>query len=469
LVEPSDGPLITMTRTDPETLPRQVTLAFSSDIQAFQSGVVRSAKTDGRERQEQYHSIAITLHPTRAQRIVERLHQEALIEGQTFDFSLPPSFGMLEPGDVVDLKGHGLAADLRFCIKRVVDGGYRQIEAYRVDPSIYGLVDEIDEYGTVSLPLVFGPPDIVALDLPAIASDVQASHNVKIAAYADPWPGAVSIYSKGAGEVFEAVQSIDAPAITGVLVDALPPGPVGFIHRGASVRVEAPDGSLGSVAEDLLLRGSNLAAIVSTNAVEVVQFAKAQLEGAGQYRLQSLVRGLGGTEAAAQSGSPAGARLVMLDETVSDLAVSALALSNGVTLRGEPVDNSVGDFSRTDIAATAIPRSLRPLSPVHLRARRLTSRDVAVSWVRRSRGAADLWELASIPLNEETEAYRVTVRIDGVALRQVESATPNWTYSQTDQLADGLDPSDAQALEFEVLQVGTGGRAGEPQTLDVIV
>jgi len=264
---------------------------------------------------------------------------------------------------------------------------------------------------------------------------------------------------------FAFLQSIATPSVTGTLVDELAPGPVAIIHYGANLVVDAPSGALASITHEALLAGGNLAAVVSGEDLEVIQFGTAELIGEGRYRLSKLVRGLGGTESAALTITPAGARFVLLDKAPVPLALAAQTLIGGTTLRVEPHGGGVGTFSRTEIALSALPRSLQPLAPVHPRARRLAGGDLAVSWIRRTRGSSDLWELASTPLNEEAERYHLRVERAGVLLREAETQTPAWVYDADAQATDGVLPG--ETLRLVIAQIGTGGRLGAPRVLDV--
>ena len=231
--------------------------------------------------------------------------------------------------------------------------------------------------------------------------------------------------------------------------------------------MDVQTGSLASITHEALLAGGNLAALVTDDNLEVLQFGSADLVAEGRYRVSNLVRGLGGTEHAASMMTSAGARFVLLDENPVDLNLSPQALIGGTTLRVEPHSGGVGTFSRTEQSANALPRSLQPLAPVHLRASFLSGGDLTFSWIRRSRGTSDLWELSSIPLGEETELYRVTASAGGTIVRQAEVAEPSWIYAATDITADGLTPGDE--LQFSVAQLGTGGRLGASRSLAIIL
>ncbi|MFN3171523.1 MAG: glycoside hydrolase/phage tail family protein [Hyphomicrobiales bacterium] len=464
LVAPAEGPLITVAREDREMLPRQVTLGFASAMHDYQTGVVRSARADGIKGPDQFRSVAVNLDPRSAGQIAERMRQEQIVGAATLRFTLPPSLRALEPGDVIDVQVDDDVAPLRVAIDRLIDGAERTAEAHCVDPSLYDLAPDSDLSTQVALRPVFGPPDCIALDLPSQSSG-EGAHNVKLAAFASPWPGSLDVYAGSEAAGFDFVQSIATPSVTGVLVDDLAPGPVAYPHRGGSFLVDAPTGSLSSITQQALLAGGNLAALVTEETLEVIQFASADLMDEGRYRVRHLVRGLGGTEDAASNVTPAGARFVMLDENPVDLNLSAQTLISGTTLRVEPHSGGIGTFSRTDVPLTAIPRNLQPLAPVHLRTAKAPDGAVTISWIRRSRGATDLWELASTPLNEEAELYRLVVRQSETVLREEEVTEPHWTYSAADQASDGISSGDT--LSIQIAQLGTGGRLGALQTLDL--
>jgi hypothetical protein len=463
LVAPAEGPLITVARKDREMLPRQVTLGFASAMHDYQTGVVRSARADGIKGPDQFRSVAVNLDPRSAGQIAERMRQEQIVGAATLRFTLPPSLRALEPGDVIDVQVGDDVARLRVAIDRLIDGAERTAEAHCVDPSLYDLAPDSDLSTQVALRPVFGPPDCIALDLPSQSSR-EGAHNVKLAAFASPWPGSLDVYAGSEAAGFDFVQSIATPSVTGVLVDDLAPGPVAYSHRGGSFLVDVPTGSLASITQQALLAGGNLGALVTEDNLEVIQFASAELVEEGRYRVTNLVRGLGGTEDAASNMTPAGARFVLLDENPVDLNLTAQALISGTTLRVEPHSGGIGTFSRTDVPLTAIPRSLQPLAPVHLQATKAPDGVVTISWIRRSRGATDLWELASTPLNEEAELYRLVVQQSETVLREEEVTEPHWTYSAADQAADGLSGGDT--LSIQIAQLGTGGRLGALQTLD---
>ena len=61
-----------------------------------------------------------------------------------------------------------------------------------------------------------------------------------------------------------------------------------------------------------------------------------------------------------------------------------------------------------------------------------------VGWIRRTRTGGDDWESYEVPLGEERERYLVRVIEAGTIKREVVVTTDDWSYSITQQTADGV-------------------------------
>ncbi|MBV6658322.1 MAG: glycoside hydrolase/phage tail family protein [Devosiaceae bacterium] len=471
LVVEKDVPLLALNRADDGDIARQITIGFSSLLHDFQTGVVRSTRkpggvleTEAAVGDDVVVSHPVTLDPTVAQPLAERMLHEARTAGLQAQFALPPSMLAAEPGDIIrvtDTAGFGEAS---FRITRLTDGAARRVEAVRFDDALYAPPPR-----SLALPSrqerpVFGPPDVVVMDLPVSSSASLARHNVVAAVAAKPWPGTVHLAFAPDGssdEAFEIVGPQAVPCILGTLANALPPGPTRVQDQASVIDVSVPSGSLESTTLAGLLAGENRAAIVGAEELEVVAFQAANLVGENRYQLTGLLRGLGGTESLASEVSAAGARFVLLNDALQRLDLSDEKLMLGGTVRAISGGSTDSDL-RTDSAFAAKPRSRCPLSPVHLRAEQ-SGDTISFSWMRRARGVADDWVLATVPLNEETEAYEVAVLVGGTRVREVEVSSPSFSYPLADRTADGA----LGAFTLEVRQLGVGGMRGDPVGLDV--
>jgi hypothetical protein len=91
-------------------------------------------------------------------------------------------------------------------------------------------------------------------------------------------------------------------------------------------------------------------------------------------------------------------------------------------------------------------------------------KDLAITWVRRTRHGGAWRDLVDVPLNEASEAYEVDV-LDGAGevVRTLPSTTPSVVYTADDQVADFGAPQ--SSIDIAVYQLsaavcrGFAGRA----------
>ncbi len=137
------------------------------------------------------------------------------------------------------------------------------------------------------------------------------------------------------------------------------------------------------------------------------------------------------------------------DGAVGPLVTGLDAVGRAFRYRIGPAGRDPGDPAFTELTATAGLTALRPLRPVHLRARR-TGEGVLLSWIRRARRDGDAWEPAEIPL-DDPEAYAVTVFAGtGTALRTLSAEAQQLLYA--DEVADFGGPQ--RSLDVAVAQIG---------------
>lgn len=394
---------------------------------------------------------------------------DAHLMRETARFSLPPSMLGAEPGDVIYLDEGGVPR--RWRITEIVDAGERRVEAARAEPSVYGAPVGAASFRAPTVNSVHGAPLWELLDLPLVANEEPGA--ALLAAYSDPWPGAVALYREGAGgAVFAGLAR--ARATIGRLEAGLPPGAAGrWDKRGLRLRLSF--GSLSSKSEDEVFAGANALAVETAAGFEVVQFQGAVLGADGAWTLSPLLRGQAGTEDRAALGAASGARAVLLDPALAevlwplDLRGQAMAFQAGPE-RDLPDTES---FSAKTLTLTA--RSLLPLSPVYLKAAPEAGA-LRLSWIRRTRTGGDSWE-GEVPLGEAYERYRVSVYDGASLLRSLDVSPPfdpgteerpNWLYLGADIAADfgpgGLaaasDPHFTVAQLSDRVGPGVAARAG---------
>lgn len=213
------------------------------------------------------------------------------------------------------------------------------------------------------------------------------------------WGGAALYVDRG-GELVRLGETGRTRSTVGATLVPLSGSPALVLERHAALEVElaADDMSLASAGPAALATGANRLLVGD----EVLQFARAEQVGERLWRLSGLLRGRGGTEAAAVRGHDAGASIVLIDDSLVPLdpALVPAAETTGIAAIG------FGDEAPVTAPLTNPGAGRKPLCPVHPRAAQ-TAEGLELGWTRRARGAWDWPDEVETPLVEQGEAYRV--------------------------------------------------------------
>ena len=233
---------------------------------------------------------------------------------------------------------------------------------------------------------------IGAGDAPAIFAAVSSA--------ASTWSGAALFVDQGDGGLVPLGPSGRGRSIIGQSLSVLPAASSMLFDRESQAVVEllGEDMQLTEATPRQLAAGSNRALLGG----EIIQFAKAVPLGNRQWRLEQLLRGRGGSEAATASHT-LGEAFVLLDGTPVPL--------DSAMIGGSP-DALIAAIGRGDAVPVTAPIAvrgvtLRPLTPVHPAANPQADGGLMLRWTRRARGAW-LWpDGVDAPLHEQSEAYEV--------------------------------------------------------------
>ncbi|ABC64884.1 phage tail protein [Erythrobacter litoralis] len=211
----------------------------------------------------------------------------------------------------------------------------------------------------------------------------------------------VALFAQSQGQLTRVASAQRADSVQGQLAAPLTGSPALRIERSASlaVSVSTPDGAFDSASAEAIVRGANRILVGG----EIIQFATASQAGEDSWMLSGLLRGRGGTEAAAARGHAAGTPVILLDDRLVDMQASGAPI---------PVDGDLaaigpGDAEPVHAPLRNVGLTLRPLVPVHPRCTISGSDGLAACWMRRARGAWTWPEAVEVPLVEERESYRV--------------------------------------------------------------
>lgn len=372
-----------------------------------------------------------------AQGVCDVLLMDAWEKREQASFALPPSKLALDASDIVTLDAGG--RDWRLRLTEIADASARKITAERTDPSLYDFVAGPEQPYQPPPVVSFGKPLGVFLDLPILSAGA-AEHAPYFAAYAAPWPGAVMLYRAAGSSGFSLDAAAAMPSRIGVTDGDFYSGPLWRFDRSNALYVRLIAGTLESRSDVEILNGANTLALQNQDGGwELLQFTSATLIGLGAYKLSGLLRGVGGTESAMRDPVPAGARVVILDNALTQPGFSFDQRRLTFTYRYGPAGEEFSDpaFVQETRGFDAI--GLRPFAPTRLRGRRNPATgDWMLSWIRRTRIGGDDWEQSDVPLGETAESYAVEIYdVPGATLKRSATVTaPNFAYSATQQSAD---------------------------------
>jgi hypothetical protein len=211
----------------------------------------------------------------------------------------------------------------------------------------------------------------------------------------------------------------------------------------------------GALTRSVLAGGNTLAIGNEDGGWEIIQYVTAELIGVRRYRLARLLRGQLGTESEMRDPVAAGARVVLIDaNALQSLDLTADQRLLDLTYRYGPAAYGHDHFTYAEATLAFRGVGLRPLSPARVKAvRPVAGSDIALSWIRRGRVAADSWEQTEVALGEESEAYDVEIMDGGAVIRTFATTAPAVTYTAAEQTADWGAPIAAPAsLSLRIYQ-----------------
>ena len=425
--------LLTLTRGQETELPASAKIRYLSSISDYQQAVAEARRLVGASGRVSQADLPIVLSPDQADSMAESWLFEAWAARERSSFTLPPSWLALEPGDVVALENAQLSRQFR--VTEIGEHGARDIEALAIDPDVYGAVAKQERQGKTSEAVLVGQPLAEFLDLPLLRGDEPPERGY-VAAWQVPWPGGIAIFGspEETGSKLKALAT--APATIGTTLDDLNQGPAGRIDHGARLRVQIRGEDLVSITRLQLLAGQNAAAVRNGDGEwEVLQFQNAKLVDVDTYELSELLRGQSGTEFAMRPAVRAGAGFVLINTSIASVDLTGAEIRLPYTWRYGPSTRDIGDATYAQREYTFQGLGLKPLSPVHVRARRLGG-DVTIGWVRRTRIGGDSWESPEVPLSEDSESYEVDILDGESVLHTLVAAASTVTYTAAQLVAD---------------------------------
>ncbi|MEN6541993.1 glycoside hydrolase/phage tail family protein [Parvibaculum sp.] len=438
-----------LTRGQETELPLSAKLSFIDGGTEYRQATVEARRLGVSTQRVSSATMPMVMTAEDAQGVADIWLQKSWSERETATLKLPPSLVALDPGDVVELALPARTA--RYRLMALTDGEHREARAVASEASLYGRFSAPRRTGSAATVASYGVPLAVFLDLPMLTGE-ETPYAPRVAVAADPWPGGVALW-KNAGNGFALDRVISREATLGRTTSALAPGVTSRWDYSQVLTVSLVSGALSSATESAVLGGANVAAVQTPDGDwEVIQFRGAALISAGTYELSGLLRGQAGTEAAMRSSLAAGARFMLIDGAVNEIGLGDNERGLERIWAWGPASKPIDDASYASAAQVFQGVGLRPLSPVHLRARREASGDIAIGWTRRTRVNGDGWLGVDVPLGEEEERYALDILSGGSVVRSFDVTSAALSYSSAMQIED-FGSATFATLNFRVAQI----------------
>ena len=452
-VDPADvvvlgeDPAVAKTRLPDVETSGRVRVTFWDDAREYQTGTAEYIMADDPSLATSQVELPLALTPGFASNIAARWLNDAHAARDEIKLTLPPSVQAVTVGDVIKLADGGRDATYR--VERIEEQGARVVEAVRMEQKVYKQRDVTTIGRAAKPPLVALPVHSQFLDLPLL-SESQNPVAPFLAATATPWPGSVAVYSASSDDGYALNTVVERATVFGITTTTLDQAEAGRWANGEVLGLRLSGGDLQSHTALEVLNGANVLAIGSAAVGwEVLQFRDAVLQPDGSYHLSGFLRGQLGTETLMPDQWAVSTQVVVLDDTLTQIALSDADRGLDRHYRVGPATRPASDASFTHSVEAFQGVALKPYAPVHLRQKTLASGDIDITWKRRTREGGDNWQSFEVPLGEAAELYFVQVVDGAVVLRSNTVSVPTWTYSATDIAADGPSPNAA----VEVAQI----------------
>ena len=321
------------------------------------------------------------------------------------------------PGDIVTINN----AVGRWRVARVsLEAMVVMLELVRVDDAAVATVAASSGRVRSSVDSEHGPTILHVAELPALGDNVIDTPRLLVAAAGvEPgWRRAALLLSTDGGARWSSAGSTSAPATIGALATPVPAAPATLRDLSTVIEIELAHAEMTLVGADdtALDSGANLALLGD----ELIQYGLAEQIGPTRWRLRRLLRGRRGTEAAAGT-QQIGARFVVIDpDDVKAIDIPLSMIGSPVRLMASGVGDLDGPVT-ADIMPSGV--SVRPPSPVHLRARH-DGNMLIIDWVRRSRAGWRWIDGVDSPVAEEGEHYAIDVAVPGAPVERLGTTHP---------------------------------------------
>lgn len=460
-----------VSRTQDLELPKQINLKYQEPARAYSANTVKASRQITKSNQVEDFDLAIALSRSEAKARAENTLVNRLMARRTYKIVLPRKYVVLEPGDAVLVaEEHNPNLHYGMLVTSVSIGANGVLEFEFSDHHYHTLVSatvETDTETNGSENIMYGARTYAyMLDCPLLTDteEDKPGYYCVMSGSRGAWQGGTLIVDVSSGGTVTAYNLTEEASVNGsnwyTVTNSEEQGPHGFAMNAIG---ESAHGAwdyankinfycinqieLSSVAkEDLIKNAFNLIMVGD----ELIQYANATDKGNGVWVLDTLLRGLRGTDWAIGAHS-AGERCLRLTQNITKRVEHDLSqLSQPGTYKALSFGDDTEDVDSFTFTNTG--NSFRPFAP-SVRAAYKNGDDFYFRWVFRPRQNGFWVDGVDVTLDQPYEKYEIDVMDGTSVVRTVQlTSTREWTYTEADQITDfGVAQ---ESTTFKLYQLG---------------
>lgn len=433
--------LLPIAREMDSQIPATVRVKYRDPVREYDIGEQFATRPGTASMGERTVETSVVLVTNEAAVAADVLNQKDWVERRDYGpLYLPPSYGHLEPADVVTIQHRGTNHVLRLTHVEYFQDGRISCSGKITSPQSYTSTATGVEplvLGASSVPLR-GATKSYMLDIPRLRSEQDVPGiSFGLLGMSASWNGGTLFRTDDNGNSYKPIGSSTVTAEVYSAGSPLSSAGCYTVDQVSSLVLTpvTPGADLFSVSMIELFNESNLAAYGVHGRWEILA-VKTAIDQSGTFLVRDFMRGLHGTEWATglhQSGD----LFIMLDtDSISFAEMSNSMIGLPIAYRSVTTGKSVDAASDVSFTYSAV--NLMPLSPVNLRGfRDLPSQDWVFEWDERGRKSIGLFSGLPIPVDDPSGSWIVKIWNGSTVVRTLPPAlTTGVRYSAADQISD---------------------------------
>jgi hypothetical protein len=444
-------------------VPAEFNLNFIDANRHYQEGGARSIRYSLNNDNISKVEFPIVMTATEGKQLAEIMHNTAYTERTRLSFETWLEYLYLAPTDVITVDGYKMRIE-----QMAIAGGLLQISGPLESDANYTSNATTDDPAFNDQPIENeGPTNYKMLDIPMLSDfHNDAGFYIAVQGLLAGWVGAQAYLGASDTPIIAILES----SIMGVAENALSDASALYwdTTNTLTVQLNKTSDTLSSKTEQQVYERQNWAALGVDGAWEIIGFKTVVSNGAGNYTLSNLLRGLKNT-APATGGHAANDFFIILD--LNGIG----AADDGDLGRYNPGESYIGvarDYKvislhadpgiYTSFSFTNNALGLKPYPPTQIAGSRDVSDNLTITWVRAGRIQNGWDDYQDVPIGEDSESYEVDIMDGSTVKRTITATSETASYTAAQQTTDfGSTQSSVDVKIYQISATVGRGYAGE--------